>query len=335
MHFAYSRLLDTIASFIRWAEWYDSKIPPIVGWLYYAIYKNEGSVQDWLPVALLVFAVSFLAYGYVLNDYSDIEVDRKAGKEKIIANLPRSKAKIVITVIALIGLLSLAPYYSQPFVMVNVLGAYILATSYSLPPFRFKEKGIWGVVVASTAQRISPLLVGMSMLGLYDLVSVLWLLFNFGVGIRYILIHQYRDMENDVRSGVNTFAIQHSVITLHRLIMVSLSIEFFLAMWIGMGIGIPLFGLIGMLMCVALRILAAIILEENDVFHSFTYVPLTEFLILFFPGAFLVFLAQQNIYWLVLIPIEMMWKYAFLRRYLMPIFVLIYLSSKRALLKRL
>ena len=328
MRFAYFRLIDSIASFIRWAEWYDSKIPPVVGWLYYAIYKNGGSVHDGLPVALVVFVVSFFAYGYVLNDYSDIDVDRKAGKKKIIANLPRSKAKLIIAVIALIGLFSLSPYYSQPSVIITVLGAYILATSYSLPPLRLKEKGIWGVVVASAAQRISPLLVGMSVLGLYDLVSVLWLLFNFGIGVRYILIHQYKDIENDIRSGVSTFAIQHSVITLHRLILVSLFIEFSLAMWIGMEIGIPLLALVGMLICVVLRTLAAIILEKDDVLHSFTYVPLTEFLIIFFPGVLLGYLIYHNILLIILVFIEAILKYSFIKRYFSPILVLLRIHVK-------
>jgi len=323
MRLTYPKILDSIASFIRWSEWYDSKIPPIVGWLYYAIYKNGDFVQKWPFIKVVFFAVLFMAYGYVLNDYSDIEIDKKAGKKKIIANLPRNRAKIIITAIFLLGLFSLYSYYSQLIVVISVLGAYILATSYSLLPFRLKEKGAWGVVVASAAQRISPIVVGMSVLGLYDLVSVLWLLFNFGIGIRYILIHQYKDIENDIRTGVDTFVIQHSIATLHRLILVSLVIEFFLAMWIGMEIKIPLFALIGMMICVVLRTLTAVFLERNDVLHSFTYVPLTEFIIIFFPSTLLFFLIHHNISSILFAIIEVIWKYSFIKRYFLPICIFV------------
>jgi len=318
--------LDKLVSFIRWPEWYDSKIPPIVGWVYYALYRLQFPCKEGISTlfAVTLFTVLYLVYGYVLNDYSDIEVDRKAGKRKHIANLQRGKARAIIIVIGLVGILSLFVHYSKyALLMIDVIGAYILATLYSLPPVRLKERGIWGILAASVAQRIFPLLIGMCVLGLYDFASFLWLMTNFLIGLRYIFIHQYIDRENDLHSGVRTFATQHSVTTLHTLIIIYLVLESIFTVWLGIAIGFSPLTMGVFALSVISRILAAKRFERTNIFVSFTYVPLSEILILFFPATLLIFLVSMDIHWALLIPIELVWKYKFMKRYLAPFLTLV------------
>jgi len=76
---------------------------------------------------------------------------------------------------------------------------------YSLPPLRFKERGILGILVGAATQRPALFLVFVAMTGTWNwLAAVLtaWLLLG---GFLAILGHQVEDFQNDVRARVDTF----------------------------------------------------------------------------------------------------------------------------------
>jgi 4-hydroxybenzoate polyprenyltransferase len=74
-----------------------------------------------------------------------------------------------------------------------------------MPPIRFKERGLLGVVVGAIAQKPALFLVLVAMLGAWDWLSAIlaaWLFLGSLVGL---LGHQILDARNDHSAGVRTF----------------------------------------------------------------------------------------------------------------------------------
>lgn len=149
----------------------------------YAIYCVPIScIQRWarrhlcryLKSALFVFL--FLAFGYLINDYCDRESDKKAGKDKVIFNLSERTIRISF-ILVIAG--AILPVWIYSGFSLAVIGAeavtFVMGASYSMPLFRFKEKGVWGLIVSSFAQRCMPLLVICQMVQkIKDCCSYFW-----------------------------------------------------------------------------------------------------------------------------------------------------------------
>ena len=98
--------LLSAASLFRAKEWYDSKVPMLISASLYlfAIQKTPFTLDNFLTIIiLLLFYSIFLSFGYIINDYSDIEVDKKAGKNKVIHRFPHWLALLFVILTALIG----------------------------------------------------------------------------------------------------------------------------------------------------------------------------------------------------------------------------------------
>lgn len=201
--------MTTLKQLTRWDEWAESKTPLFFAAAYTWLLTQRTQVTsaDLARAGLwLVFTMCLLAYGYAVNDFSDVKPDRLANKSNAIGRLPQRHAVLFLLFLVLAGLFSLLFYLSQPWVVLSLLMAYFFATAYSLPPIRFKERGLMGLIVSSTAQRFFPLLVGMSVFGRFDLVSWTMAAVFSLMGLRWILVHQLGDIEADRRGGVRSFA---------------------------------------------------------------------------------------------------------------------------------
>lgn len=205
--------MQKVAEFLRIKEWFTSKCALMIGIFLYCCLKSGWTDTSgfWVAVTCYtVFVSLFLAFGYVINDFCDREIDRLAGKKKIITSMTQ-KTCIAILVIMVIGAACpmLIVGKSETGLVLAVLFTILLGTFYSAPPLRFKEKGIWGLIVSSAAQRCMPLWVMYEFIPVNIRDFVLWELLSFFIGLRYILIHQRIDAENDMKTGTVTFAMQH------------------------------------------------------------------------------------------------------------------------------
>lgn len=155
--------MKKLFSYIRLSEWYDSKVPLMMGALMYFYYLDmqQYSAEQFLVrfIAYMLYISMFLAFSYVINDFSDIEVDRKAGKHKIISELSTTVIIISMVLMVAIGIIPLL------LLIQNVIGyllltafIYLAGAAYSIHLFRFKEKGVIGLLECSIAQRCFPLL---------------------------------------------------------------------------------------------------------------------------------------------------------------------------------
>jgi 4-hydroxybenzoate polyprenyltransferase len=200
-------MLTRLLKLVRWEEWAYSKIPPLfaAGFSWLLVEPSPTGRVQWKFLAWILFSALYLAYGYAVNDFFDQAVDRKAGKPNAISALSTSAALGWLLAIFVVGILLLMPFSRERWIGLLAIGSYGLATVYSMPPLRFKERGVAGILVAAVAQRFLPLLVGMALFGAFDAGAwILTILFTL-IGIRWILLHQLIDLGNDRQSNVSTF----------------------------------------------------------------------------------------------------------------------------------
>ncbi|MBW4473708.1 MAG: tetratricopeptide repeat protein [Stenomitos rutilans HA7619-LM2] len=206
---------------IRSRDWWLYKIPPLLAIAYAEILLLDlPFLQSILTVAALLFAIACVAaYGHIINDSFDVEVDRQVGKHNSMARFSPWQRALFCLALAVLG-------FSLPILMhfstlaIVLLGInYLLPTFYSAPPFRFKEKGIFGILSdAAGAHAIPTLFIAttfahlvatpsLQVIGL-AIAATAWSCF---AGIRGILLHQLWDRTDDLRSGVKTLVTESDV----------------------------------------------------------------------------------------------------------------------------
>jgi len=202
--------MNKLIDYLRAKEWYDSKIPMILSvFLYfYMLDPAQYDFETFLVrfIAYFVYLAMFLAFSYVINDYSDIEVDQLAGKQKIIMQMQKRTVLASLVAMFVLGNLPIAIVSGFSPIMLTIIAfTYFWGAAYSIRLFRFKEKGIWGIIECSIAQRCLPLLLILMLVKINWASFVAWVLLYFGCGLRYILVHQVIDLENDRVANVKTF----------------------------------------------------------------------------------------------------------------------------------
>lgn len=176
---------------------------------YYLLYIYFPTQHGFAPlltlVRLLAFGCLYLAFGYAINDYSDMEVDRNVGKPNWMIRLSPSMRLLFLCSLFVLGI-GLVPIEGELLQLALVVTSYLFAIFYSLPPVRFKERDVWGLLVSATAQRTFPSLVFFNTFTHWSLDALLICVLYSLIGLRWIIIHQILDADNDRRSGVRTFA---------------------------------------------------------------------------------------------------------------------------------
>jgi hypothetical protein len=158
---------------------------------------------------------SYLLTGFsafLLNDYYDKEIDQKAGKYNLASNVNRYLIVFLIIVGFVVSFLFINRllHYAGLILIAQVLALI----AYSHPFVRLKTKPILGIITDSIYAYTLPVLLLFVLFDveLTDSKTLVFLLFNFSVGLREILLHQKEDELNDLKSGVKSFAIHHKTI---------------------------------------------------------------------------------------------------------------------------
>lgn len=154
-----------------------------------------------------IIQIFLFAYTFVVNDVGDKEVDIKAGKIKPIQRYSKKKIALILSVLAG-GSLFIPLYYGSFLVNVVSISTFLLLTFYSLKPFRFKERGIWGILVADGAQRSALFLIFGLFISAPPLLIAFFMGWLFIIGFQDELNHQLMDIDADEKSGACTW-VQH------------------------------------------------------------------------------------------------------------------------------
>lgn len=217
--------------FIAWRSWglirYDS-VWQNVSALFYVGLARQWSSFDYIRDVLLflVFSLTGTAYGYLINDLADVKLDARAGKPNVFHGISRSRS-IGVTAAACGAMIVCGiPFVHRPdFLPLWIVWA-LLATFYSLPPVRLKERGAVGLVATILAQQPLPAALAFAALGyLRTWGALLFIAYITLRGISSDVGHQMRDRVRDEAAGATTFAVRRGHAAVARLYGLSLELE--------------------------------------------------------------------------------------------------------------
>jgi 4-hydroxybenzoate polyprenyltransferase len=176
--------------------------------VYVSFFKPEED-QDMVLIFLLLFlSIGCWALGNILaNDLCDSQIDLEAGKKRWICALhPQIGAAVVALIIA-------AGFGIQIFggswpAVGTYFGATAFGLGYSLNPFRFKERGAWGVLAYSLACALAYVLVPY----FWMKPESIWLVILFPVVLldKWVNLHFHHilDYDADSHRGIDTLAVR-------------------------------------------------------------------------------------------------------------------------------
>lgn len=212
----------TIKRTMRFADWGLSKVPMLCALGAY-LCLTQAETSSAAAVKFLIFTFAFAtshsAFGYLINDLGDIEVDVRQGKRNTFADLGMATGLKVLGAVIVVMLLSGLPFVSNKGFSVLWVLCCLTAVNYSLPPLRLKERGLPGLAVSTIAQCLLPGLIACAALtpGAY---AQCWLFIAVGTicGAVLELAHQRFDFDRDASTGTSTFAVRLGRERLDRLI---------------------------------------------------------------------------------------------------------------------
>lgn len=206
-------LTDTV----RAGEWWEYKLAPIFAAFYAtALLVHEPVTALW-PAALLLLLslVPGAAYVSVINDLTDRDEDRAAGKPNRMIGRSNAFGAALVILSAGCGIVFCILWRRDALLLTVYLAAWLAFSLYSLPPFRFKARGILGVLCDAAGAHLFPTLVAvfLAFRESNHWPNVAWMVavgvWAYANGLRGILWHQLTDRENDRATGVRTFAQLH------------------------------------------------------------------------------------------------------------------------------
>jgi 4-hydroxybenzoate polyprenyltransferase len=214
---AHRRWAERIASVrvaSRAGEWWEDKLAPILGTGYAtAAFAGAPLIDSAGELALVLVAlVPGAVYVSLLNDLTDRDVDRLAGKwNRIDGRSPRAWWAGVAACLGAALAISAIAWRDDPWTLLFYGAAWVAFALYSVPPVRLKARGAFGVLAdAAGAQLFPHLLMVAAVLAAAgrqldaSLVAAVgcW---AFASGVRGALWHQLSDRAADVSAGLRTF----------------------------------------------------------------------------------------------------------------------------------
>jgi 1,4-dihydroxy-2-naphthoate octaprenyltransferase len=218
---------------IRATEWWGYKVAPLLAIGYATVLNSGKSLMEAGPYLLYIMLALVLgaAYVSVINDITDMEEDLAIGKKNRMAGV-RPSLRWIFPVLALVfGAVYLASFYPHWLIIALGVMPWVAFSSYSIPPVRLKKRGFWGVLADASGAHVFTSLFIVASMSYYTGQAIDWIWFcAVGVwalcyGLRGILWHQFIDRDNDIRSGVRTFATEVEPESFDRPTAVILALE--------------------------------------------------------------------------------------------------------------
>lgn len=185
---------------------------------------STGFVVDILY--FILFSIFSTTYGYLVNDFADIELDRRHGKKNTFSGDSKLRAGSVVLISLILSVLAAIPFIHNRYFLFLWLVWFLISTFYSLPPLRLKERGKTGLIFVVFAQRLLPILLVFAVFEFSApfeiiLLSVYVLLRGFSSDIN----HQIEDLDSDRKTATKTFAVEAGTQTVRRIFRINLELE--------------------------------------------------------------------------------------------------------------
>lgn len=158
--------------------------------------------------------VGIAGLAYLINDLSDRESDRAAGKPNCTEGARPGSiafAALVLLLAALLPWFTVLPFGLAFGLLLGLeLALFVL---YAVPPFRFKERGLLGPVTDAGYAYVLPALlasltfarIGGVEPGEIDVLLLALVVWQFPLGLRNVILHQLDDEANDSISNTRTW----------------------------------------------------------------------------------------------------------------------------------
>lgn len=158
--------LKNLARLLRWRDWGPGKVSAgctVV--VYISLVKHDFSYTlTGKIILLMIIAGIHGALGYLVNNWSDRTIDRLHGKSNVFSNMRSFSAMALLLVVFAVACLSIVPFLSYPWVLPLWVIWFLTMLTYSLKPFRFKERGGWGILISTLAQWTLPVLLAFAVM---------------------------------------------------------------------------------------------------------------------------------------------------------------------------
>jgi len=225
------RLLAIINKYLGWRQWavlrYNSIFENLFILFYFIAIKQVFTVSFFVTsIIFLLLSVSATSLGYLVNDFADRELDLLHGKQNTFAMDSDKKAKTVLVVILGLVILFSLPFSANIYFVGLLIFWLFLVLGYSLPPLRFKERGLSGLILVSIAQRLIPVWMLFSVFD-FSLNTELVIL-SFYILLRGLtsdLNHQLQDYRHDSKTQTETAVVVKGHVKMSKLFSLLLELE--------------------------------------------------------------------------------------------------------------
>jgi 1,4-dihydroxy-2-naphthoate octaprenyltransferase len=231
------RLFDLLYRRLRLKNPWNYKAPLLLAGPYFVIGASQVPWDRALlgMLASLCTIIGVAGFAYFLNDLTDARKDLLAGKDNVVAGMGGGRRFAVLSIFLAAAL---GPWLYLPLTRTSaalLVLEFALFLVYCVPPFRFKERGVLGLLTDATyAHALPAVLAALTFSYLADepYPRLREFLLALGVwqgilGVRNIVLHQLQDHDADVISGNRTLAVvlgQARLATLLALVLVPMEI---------------------------------------------------------------------------------------------------------------
>lgn len=197
----------------RSKQWWQPKAGNLLSAVYLAVYiyniNFSYTFKFFFPAVITIFGIGL--FGHFLNDFFDLESDKKACKSNMLEKLSTNN-RVLLFISSLF--LAFLPWLFLPFDTVScalIAGEFLLLFAYALPLIRFKERGFIALITDALYAYAIPFVLAFHTFNLLSSASINWVLYavlflwQFSIGIINILIHQIEDFENDLYTHTRTW----------------------------------------------------------------------------------------------------------------------------------
>lgn len=243
-----------VPAILRSSDWWDYKIIPLLFVGYMTIMLWDENLM--LHIGWLLFLIAAISAGAIyvsiLNDYTDLNFDIASGKTNRLEHFSPLKRTFILMTSILISFLFCCFFIRDWVSLTFYLLAYLSFSLYSIPPFRFKNRGILGVLADASGAHLFPSLFIVSSIShrLGAGIDPYWItligIWAFSYGLRGILWHQFWDRENDLSINHQTFATKTSLSTIKSAekIIIGIEIIALIAILVTLGYILPFIALL-------------------------------------------------------------------------------------------
>lgn len=216
--------LAALANLTRINQWWNFKLPlPIGVACAYALCNGiSADIFQGQVALLLVCGTTAALFASIINDLSDLEADKLAGKTKVIGGFSPHRRAVAMWLSAISVCLTGYGLRSNPLAALTYFAIAFVFVAYSINPLRLKNRGYWGVSCIALGEHLLPTCLALVLLAPFARHELYqWLAFSglwsLAFGMRGIIWHQLSDQNADRAAGFKTAATTYGAARLNAI----------------------------------------------------------------------------------------------------------------------